>query len=64
MTLRYYLAASTDALPLAGQGLVVKRNAEVHLGPDTVSKLGDAGGRYLLVMQQEMAADGAFWVRG
>lgn len=64
VTLRYYVAETPDALPLAGQGLVVKRNAEVHLGPDTISKLGDAGGRYLLVMQQEMAADGAFWVRG
>jgi hypothetical protein len=64
VTLLYYVADRPDALPMAGQGVVVKRNAEVHLGPDTVQKLGEPGARYLLVVQQVMAGDGAFWVRG
>jgi hypothetical protein len=64
VTLLYYVADKPDTLPAEGQGVVVKRNAEAHLGPDTVSKLGDAGARYLLVIQQVMAADGEFWVRG
>lgn len=64
VTLLYYVADRPDALPMAGQGVVVKRNAEVHLGPDTVQKLGEPGARYLLVIQQVMAGDGEFWVRG
>ncbi|MBC7448626.1 MAG: hypothetical protein H7330_11260 [Hymenobacteraceae bacterium] len=64
VSLLYYLADTPDARPAVGQGVVVKRNAEAHLGPDTVAKLGDVRGRYLLVIQRQMAADGQFWVRG
>ena len=64
VTLLYYVSDKPDGAPLPGQGVVVKRNAEVHLGPDTVQKLGEPGARYLLVVQQVMAGDGVFWIRG
>ena len=63
VTLLYYVADQPTARPTPDQGLVVKRNQQVHLGPDTLLQLGPAGARYLLVIQQQMAADGQYWVR-